>query len=432
MKKIVSIFGILVMTSLYFFPFEPTSLPGMNTKMVMAGIGLGVLGIQLAKGNRPDLDKDFIAIMILAAIVSVIGLFATCYNGTSDYTYATYIVSMLVWLSAANVVVSVVRAVNGTVSVDVICDVLIALCTVQCLIAVGVDRSPAVKEVVDSMVGSSGFMGKNEHRMYGIGCSLDVAGTRFCAILIMIADRLIRIVKNGKKKQLTFLYLSAFMFISIVGNMIARTTTIGVFIALAYLLMYSIRNARQESAAVGYLLKWISITFAITIVLTAILYNVNPYVRSNLRFGFEGFFSLAETGKWEVHSNDILKNMVVFPDNLKTWIVGNGYFENPCDSDPYYTGVRWRGYYQNTDIGYLRFIFYFGVFGLIAFGGYFIKVGTVCMKRFSAHKALFCTILALNFVIWCKVSTDIFLVFALFLCLRENEWDVVPETPLQK
>lgn len=432
MKKIVSIIVILVVASLYFFPFEPTSLPGMNTKMVMAGIGLAVIGMQMAKGRKLDLDKDFIIIIVLAAIVSVIGLFATCYNGTSDYTYTTYIVSMLVWLSAANVVVSCIRELNGKASVDVICDVLIALCTVQCLVAVGVDRSPAVKEVVDSMVGSSGFMGKNEHRMYGVGCSLDVAGTRFCAILIMIADRLLRIVKDNRNKHLVFVYLVAFLFISIVGNMIARTTTIGVIIAFAYLLVYSIHNARQGDANVGYLWRWISITFVLTVIIATTLYNVNPNVRSNLRFGFEGFFSLVETGKWEVNSNDILKNMVVFPDNLKTWLVGNGYFENPYDSDPYYTGVRWRGYYQNTDIGYLRFIFYFGVFGLIAFIGYFIKVGTVCVKRFSAHKALFCTILALNFVIWCKVSTDIFLVFALFLCLRENEWDVVPEIPTEK
>lgn len=83
----------------------------------------------------------------------------------------------------------------------------------------------------------------------------------------------------------------------------------------------------------------------------------------------------------------------------------------------------WKGYYQNTDIGYLRFIFYFGIFGLIAFIWYFIKVGTTCVKRFISHRLLFATLLLLNFIIWCKVSTDIFLVFALFLCLREEEWD---------
>ncbi len=92
----------------------------------------------------------------------------------------------------------------------------------------------------------------------------------------------------------------------------------------------------------------------------------------------------------------------------------------------------WKGYYQNTDIGYLRFIFYFGIFGLIAFIWYFIKVGTTCIKRFISHRLLFAILLLLNFIIWCKVSTDIFLVFALFLCLREEEWDKPEEMTIIK
>lgn len=423
MKKVISVFAVLVVTSLYFFPFEPKSLPGVNTKMIMAGIGLIVLAIQLAKGYRAEINKDMTVIAIWAGLVSVIGLAATCYNNTTDYTYATYIVSMLVWLCAANVVVSFIRKVNGSVSVKTVCDFLIALCTIQCLIAIGVDRIPVVKEVVDSIVGGSGFMGKNEHRMYGIGCSLDVAGTRFCAILIMTADRLISIIKDKYKKRMTALYLGAFIIIAIVGNMIARTTTIGVIIALAYLIIVSAVKRNEISANIGYLWKWFAITTVITIIITATLYNNNLDVRANIRFGFEGFFSLFEKGKWETQSNEILKDMIVFPDDLKTWIIGDGYFENPNDSEPYYTGVKFRGYYQNTDIGYLRFLFYFGVFGLIAFICYFIKIGTTCMKRFGKHRTLFCTILALNFIIWCKVSTDIFLVFALFLCLRKEEWE---------
>ena len=266
-------------------------------------------------------------------------------------------------------------------------------------------------------------MGINEHRIYGIGCSLDVAGTRFCAILIMIADRLCTITKNKDKRNRVILYLTAFVFITIVGNMIARTTTIGVIVALIYIVILSIFNQKHNKANYSFLWKWITAVVIITIIAVTFLYNTNPNIRSNIRFGFEGFFSLAETGKWEVHSNDILKNMVVFPDNLKTWVIGDGYFENPYDSEPYYTGVRWHGFYQNTDIGYLRFIFYFGIFGLIAFILYFIKVGTTCIKRFSYHRILFVSLLLLSFIIWCKVSTDLFLVFALFLCLREDEWD---------
>ena len=62
MKSIISTIIILIITSLYFFPFEPSFLPGMNTKMAMAGIGLVVLGFQLVKGNRVNIDKNLVTI----------------------------------------------------------------------------------------------------------------------------------------------------------------------------------------------------------------------------------------------------------------------------------------------------------------------------------------------------------------------------------
>ena len=56
--------------------------------------------------------------------------------------------------------------------------------------------------------------------------------------------------------------------------------------------------------------------------------------------------------------------MYVFPDNLKTWLIGDGYFSNPYNIDPYFTGRFVGGYYMSTDVGYLRFIFYSGLVGI--------------------------------------------------------------------
>lgn len=45
-------FLLTVLTSLYFFPFAFSFLPGVNTKMMMAAVGLVLLGIQLAKQKK--------------------------------------------------------------------------------------------------------------------------------------------------------------------------------------------------------------------------------------------------------------------------------------------------------------------------------------------------------------------------------------------
>ena len=76
---------------------------------------------------------------------------------------------------------------------------------------------------------------------------------------------------------------------------------------------------------------------------------------------------------------------------------------------------------MGTDVGYLRFIFYFGIMGLVLFIYFFWRVAQICVRRFNSYEILFLMILAVNMIGWVKVSTDIFLVFALFLCVAEEE-----------
>ena len=71
---------------------------------------------------------------------------------------------------------------------------------------------------------------------------------------------------------------------------------------------------------------------------------------------------------------------------------------------------------MGTDVGYLRFIFYFGVIGLAAFMIFLCKACATCIAKCKEYTMLFVFVLIANFVIWLKVATDLFLVFALFIC----------------
>lgn len=428
--RLVGMVVLTILTSFYFFPFEFTFLPGANTKMVMAGIGLIILIVQLARQGQSLVNKDIFNLAIMAGIVSLIGFFAVIWNDTHDYTYATYIVSMLVWLSGAYVVIQAIKKFHGHISVELLCNYLIVVCVAQCLIAFAMTQSPSLKAFVDSFLGSTGFMGKLKDRMYGIGASLDVAGSRFSVILMMIVFLVTKTAKTEKKKYIG-LYMISFILISVIGSMMSRTTSIGAICALAYLIYVSRLYTLKFDSNMAHVYGWFIVIMFVMILLITYVYNTNQTFHDNLRFGFEGFFSLVEKGKWEVHSNEILKNMYVFPDNLKTWIIGDGYFDNPNGSEPYYTGPIWHGFYQNTDVGYLRFIYYFGVAGLIAFSLFMIKTGKVCMDRFASYRSLFFVILLLNFVVWFKVSSDIFLVFALFLCLDKDDAQMAEQKSLE-
>ena len=419
--KYVSIFGVLILTSCFYFPISTIGMTRTNSKMLLAAVGLCIYLMQLARKRDGNISKDSAVLLLWAGLVSAITLIAVLYNNTRDYAYASYIVSMWVWIGAAYVVVNAIRWVHGQASVRLVGNYLIGVGVLQCILAVMIDGIPAMKQWVDTYFSTSSEFMDRINRLYGIGAMLDVGGTRFSVILIVIVIILMSLNEKESRK-LTPLYLIAFIWIGIVGNMIARTTTVGIIIGILYL-VYKTQVYKLHISKTEHIRLWIwwFILIIIALVTVSYLYQTDVTFRHDIRFAFEGFFSLAEEGEWNVASNNTLKNMYVFPENLKTWIIGDGYFSNPIHIDPYFTGKIIGGFYMGTDVGYLRFIFYFGVTGLVAFTLFMCKVARVCMNRFVSYRSLFGVILLLNFAVWFKVSTDIFLVFALFLCMSGEE-----------
>lgn len=120
--------------------------------------------------------------------------------------------------------------------------------------------------------------------------------------------------------------------------------------------------------------------------------------------------------------------MWVWPDNLATWLIGDGYFNSPA-TNPYYIGPLFEGYYMGTDIGYCRFVFYFGLIGLATFGIYFINCAIQCSNIIPQCKIIFWLILLINFIGWAKVSSDIFPIYALILMLgNEPNQDLIDKS----
>ena len=424
-KYLVHIISV-ILTSFYFFPIETVFLPGMNTKMALAGIGLLILGKRLAQRRDAGINKDFFVLSLLALGISLISLLTMTINNTPDASFLTYFVSMWVWMGGAYTVVRWLDTAYGYVNVRLVCNQLIAVCVIQCLIAWTKDVYPPLQAWVDSFVGGEAFMGNTkEARLSGIGAALDVAGLRFSAVVVMIGYILSKAEELSHKQVVT--YLISFLIIAIIGNMMSRTTTVGVGLALVYWIYSTNLLSLKQNIKNQKLWFWLGGILGVIIPVFIYLYFANDTFYKNIRFGFEGFFSLWETGEWQTSSNDILlEHMVVFPDNWVTWLIGDGYAANPMDKtlsffDPYYTGPIYHGYYKGTDIGYLRYIFYFGLVGTFVFVLFMWKSAWACIHRFKDYKMMFLMILLVNYIGWFKVSTDIFLVFAIFLVLSKKD-----------
>lgn len=416
--KYIAYFITAVLTSFYLFPFTFRFLPIANTKMILAGVGLILYLIKLSKGRTGNLDRPLLFLSLAALAVSFMACVSVIVNNTNDYTYVDYIVSMWVWLGGGYAVVQLINWCHGHVTVDLVCKYLISVCVIQCILALMIDSNMSFKMMVDSMVADLGFIQMDRlddsNRLYGIGCSLDVAGTRFAAILAIVPLLTYRAVSDGKNRDVWW-YIIAFAFVSVVGNMISRTSTVGVLWAVVMWVSLSVLPSYNSNMRK----LWRSLLIVITcaVIVTVALYNTSYVFKTNIRFAFEGFFSLFETGHWETNSNSALMNMFVFPDNVHTWLIGDGYLYDPAGINPYYVGENYPGYYMNTDVGYLRFIFYFGLIGLITILGYFFVITKLLSKKFVSYKMVFYILFIINLIVWIKVSTDIFPVYAIFFSI---------------
>lgn len=413
MINVLKIIFCLVLTDFYIFPFEPVALPGINVKMILAGLSLLYICFLLATRRTASIGTDLLKIFFLTVPISLFSLLSNVINDTSDYSFNFYFVSVFVWMAAGFFVVSMIKECHHKLCVELVANYLIGVCCLQCVLAMCMEYNPTFKMFVDGLMGGSeAFMGDAGDRVHGLGCALDVAGGRFAAVLIFVSYFITNVVDKLK----LFLYISAFVLIAVVGNMIARTTTVGVVLSLLYML-YDYYKGNPSGNRFGVYFTGI---LCIVLPVIVILYNISDMFYQQIRFGFEGFFSLVETGRWESNSNNILlKNMIVFPDNLKTWIIGDGYGANPTDNDPYYIGENYHGFYKGTDIGYLRFIFFFGVLGMISMIIFFVGMWRIYCARFVNLKLVLFFLLLLNLVIWFKATTDLLPIFVLLFGITQ-------------
>lgn len=398
---------------MFFFPFEFVALPGINTKMMLAVIGLLFVGWHLIKKREFSIPAELLILIFIAGTVSIVSFLSININQTPDTTYVSYIVSFAVWLSSAFAVCCCIKAVHGAVSVKLVLDYLLWVCFFQCVLALIIDNNPAVQRFVDRFIEQGQALMHEVHRLYGIGASLDVAGSRFSTVLAGLGFYLSE-VSHPLKARKRLYYLLAFLVIAVIGNMIARTTLVGTAIGLAFVILGQFFRSSDSNSKQMVFFTWVLVLIA-GIVVCVFLYDTNPQARRLFRFAFEGFFSLVEKGHWETTSTEKLQTMVVFPETLHTWIIGDGYFMNSRYDINYLGDATDQGFYMGTDVGYLRFIFYFGIVGLIPMMGVVIYSAVICMRHFREEAWMFVLAMLVGLIVWLKVSTDVFLFFALFL-----------------
>lgn len=406
MLRFIPFIIVGVITSFYFFPISFTFLPtSINTKMMLAVMGIFFVIYDCIKKEKVTMPQGLLVPTCIAAVFSIICLISTDINHTTDYAYASYITSFFVWLGGAYTVSLAIKTVHGYADFRLLTYYLAGVCFSQCALALMIDNIPAFQNLVDSIVTQGQDFLQEVDRLYGIGAALDPAGVRFSLVLVMIAGVLGNDIDTRKDSLTITLLLVAFFTIAVIGNMISRTTILGLGSAIVYFMISSglFRVSVQHNAIKLGLLFGVLLLAAI--VVSVYLYNTSHVFYDYSRFAFEGFFNWVEKGEWRTDSTDKLnKVMWIWPDNDKTWIIGSGLFDN---------------FIYATDVGYCRFILYCGLIGFVVFSFLFVYLGFYFSYKEPKYRIMFFIFIGLTFAIWLKVATDIFQIYALFFCLDQ-------------
>ena len=405
--RIVLLTAAVLAGSFYLFPIGFRGLPSsLNTKQMLAVLGVVIFGLKCARDRDLSFHKPTLVAFAIACVFSLWCYFCTVINNTSDDSYALYILSFAVWLGGAYATCCIIKAAYGSIDLRILARVLAFVCVAQCISAILVDNVPSFQRFVDTWI-IQDTMPKRVKRMYGLGISLDSGAVRLSMALMLIAHQLAGRTRESHDKRSVWTYYIAFFFISLVGNMIARTTIVGMGLGLLYIFIRRVIAAMGSFSRTKILVFFgVSIFLVGTTLSLIYLYNTDDTFRHYLRFGFEGFFNLFEHGEFRTGSTDRLNDVMwVWPWTARGWVLGYGLFE----------WSSWEHYM--TDIGYCRFTLYCGLIGVALFSVYFIYLARAMALKFKDTGLFFALLLAMTFIIWIKVSTDLFQLYALLLCL---------------
>lgn len=412
-KLLIGILGVIIVDA-FLFDFTLRIFPIANSKMILAVIGAIAYLLIGIREKQAQMSRRVLISAFLAVLFSFWCYIAITLNNSNEREFVTYFASFGTWLGGAFGVYALLKLMHEKVDLMLVSRLLALVGLSQCIIALLIHDVPFVRTTVNSIFLQAYDFYERAGRLYGIGCALDPAGIRFSAVQVLIAHQLSaedRVRESMGRSSFLFI---CFLMITVVGSVISRTTTIGTVLGLFYIIVRNLfiqRGGLVSRKQIG-LSTLLVLLIGVAIAISVFFYNNSKTFHEDMRFGFEGFFSWAETGEFRTTSTDHLQTMWVWPESRRSWIIGEG---------------RIGVFQTNSDIGYCNYIFYCGLIGLGIFSIYFLFNHFSLVSKFRRFGFAALLLTAVTFIVWAKVMTDIFLIDALLFCI-DGDFDAPPET----
>lgn len=390
----------------FIFPISFVFIPmGLTTRMIITVCGLLLLITQIILTKKIEFNQDILRLFLFCSGFVAISLLSMSLNSSTDIQFVFYPVSLVLILISSYAVVKLFKFDSRTILIAFVYAIVI-----QNILSLLMFVMPELSQFLNDYQNISELDllkldELSEMRLLGFGSSYFGSGIINCVGLLFIA--FLYLEEKITYKKLTYVLL--FLVTAFIGILKARTTFLGVILALIYI------STRDRLKSIKFLIQFLFISLFIGFLVFSILEKLVPNFDVLMSFGFEMFENYFRYGSLESNSTDELTEMYTLPNDVNTWIIGDGHWNSLTKGD--FT------YYKNTDVGYLRMIYYFGLLGTLyyfLFHFKFLKMISAKMKNLNfKYLLIFSGILlvVLNF----KGFADLFFVFSLFLFCKPYE-----------
>ena len=366
---------ILFCFFVYFFPFKAY---GFDPRLLV----FVIYAFFIVKDrflHKKGLKTKYVKILLFPALMAMFTVISSIVNmfidsPLMDVTYLIFPLQLIYLLILTYCIYYITKRLCKTINFNVITRYFLLALVVQSVIAVimfvnepicsflfdlqGIDRNSRTLEMYFGL------------RLIGLGCFYFGAGAIYGLGLISIVPLMLQ---TDDKKQLTQLML-LYVYLFVIGLFFARTSLAGA--ALSFVYLFSCLFIPKYRNKVVFVSTRFLMFLGIMGFVLVTVYTSSPKLQdkyeSIINFGFEAFINLSESGEFSTKSSDGLKeyHLNIWPQTPKTYFIGD---------------TRWtegEGYYGDSDVGYVRLLYYFGIPGLILFMLYQYSVVKIISSNF--------------------------------------------------
>lgn len=416
--SIASKFCLFTLFFLYAFSLQFVFVPaGLGTRAIFGVLGFVYIFVvkfdwiaSLFSTKKLLITKHQFRIILALFLFWAISFISNAVNGTSEKAFLTFPISMIMIFSSAFMIVDLTRKVYKRLTFEIVTNYLVSIVLIQVYIALAMFLIPELKQLTTIFLVTEGILldemfNEDGFRLIGLGVQFFGAGIINSITLLLIA---VLLKKNCNSWWRVIYLIFAFLSIFGLGMMMARTTLVGAGMAMGLLALgVKFRNAKSRN------LRRIMITLVVfsgffVALFGSLSIDNKEMIKGASEYGFEMFVNYFETGSASTASSDHLKDMYdTYPTEIKTWVIGDGYYADPLNK---------ALYYMNIDVGYLRLIFYCGLIGMVIFFYYqYSLLSTINANTNGEYKQFLIFIFIFVMIANFKGFTDVTSLMALFM-----------------